>query len=109
MTNHPYPAHVIERVAKGLWNTTPASGALDWEDLQPEDSINRKDVYLEKANAALQALWDASRIDTIQQLKKVPDFSILVDNEGFEYKAYEIRNPNIFPAHVLYWGDANGA
>lgn len=103
MTNHPYPNNVRQAVAKTIGQQILVM--REWDDLNDET----KHAFLTDADQVLQALWDASRIDTIQQLKKVPDFSILVDNEGFEYKAYEIRNPNIFPAHVLYWGDANGA
>jgi len=110
MTAHPYPQTVVEAVAKALWDTAPASAVIDWEDIQPEDTRNRRSDYLEKAHAALSALWEASRVDTWEELESVPQFASV--------KAVRHVTPNTargllsggrlahdLPAHVLYWGD----
>ena len=83
MTNHPYPEHVVEAVQK----------QMDWAGAT--------------AQVALQALWDASRVDSIEQLESVPDFASLVDGEGFTYRTYELRNPKVFPVNIIYWGDTD--
>lgn len=94
MTAHPYPDHVRDAVAAALngeWNPAyePILTAL----------------FRDYAETALTALWEASRVDTIEQLDAIPDFSSLVDDDGFTYRAYELRNPNVFPVHVVHWGD----
>lgn len=55
--NHPYPAHVVEAVAKALWETAPASQVIGWDDLAPQDSQHSD--YTSKANTALNALWES--------------------------------------------------
>lgn len=99
---HPYPNHIIDAVANVLsqeFHSAYEIGSFD--DLTVYD----QDTYKDKASYVLRTLWDASRIDSIEQLEQVPPFSILVDDSGLEYGAYEIRNPNIFPLHVIFWSD----
>ena len=108
MTAHPYPEKVVEAVAKALWDTTPASEVLDWEDIQPEDTRNRRSVYLEKAEAALTALWEASRVDTMAQVDALPHGTLLHTSTGTfmaaGVMADRYRGTHL-PAHVIYWGD----
>lgn len=109
---HPYPQTVVEAVAKELWNTAPASAVIDWEDIQPEDTRNRRSDYLEKAHAALSALWEASRVDTVEQAMQLADDAILWGADDREHDKFTISNANIrcelsavLPAHVIHWGD----
>lgn len=94
MTNHPYPEHVVEAVQK----------QMDWAG--------------STAQVALQALWDASRVDTPDELDKLADEAIVHDGY-FHYEkdvhswlggiafgyipSYEMS----VPAHVIYWGDTD--
>ena len=97
--NHPYPEHIRQAVAGQF------AGLLGYVfgDLPEHD----QDLFRRNADMILQALWDASRVDSIEQLESVPDFASLVDGEGFTYRTYELRNPKVFPVNIIYWGDTD--
>lgn len=105
MTARPYPQTVVEAVAKALWDTAPASAVIDWEDIQPEDTRNRRSDYLEKAHAALSALWEASRVDSLEQLDALPNDAVLLDVTGVVADDYVTHCIVDLPARIIHWGD----
>ena len=103
--NHPYPKHVIEAVAVAILNY--------YEYLD-----GRNTSAVEIANVALTGLWEASRVETPDQLDKLADQAIIHDGyfhyekdvyswlggTGYEYiPSYEMS----LPSHVIYWGDSD--
>ncbi|NWN89214.1 MAG: hypothetical protein HLX51_11855 [Micrococcaceae bacterium] len=86
MSNHPYPQHVVDAVQK----------QMDWSG--------------STAQVALQALWDASRIDSVEDAQKLPDGTKLINDKGI-FVAEAVRRYHFyaeeFPAHVIYWGDSH--
>lgn len=101
MPKHFFPSHVVEAVAKRLAKQRFIQEPFD------ELSDHDKKSLVNDTSGLLQALWDASRVDSIEQLESVPDFASLVDGEGFTYRTYELRNPKVFPVNIIYWGDTD--
>lgn len=106
MTNqHPYPAHVVEAVAEQLTAIfKPFSDQVRFKDM----AESTQDVYRRNASMALTALWEASRVDTIEQLEALPNDAIVIDSNGFWIETV-LEAPSEFddedyPAHVIYWG-----
>jgi len=109
MSKHPYPKHVIKAAAKALLkssetrNTFGAGG--DWE--AAGHTIQQE--FLDHANTALQALWDASRVDTPDALEIFADKHwdpkiALVDARGTTWplEDYELIPSDGYPAHVIF-------
>ena len=110
MSKHPYPKHVIEAVAKALLksseprNTFGAGG--DWE--AAGHTIQQE--FLDHANTALQALWDASRVDDMAQVDALPTGTLLITSTGSFMSATTMSDAfrwTHLPAHVIFWGDKN--
>lgn len=111
MSKHPYPDHVVEAVAEAMGRSRTGE---DWGRFQ--------DYFIEHTHVALQALWDASRVETYEALSQVPDGTVIFDNDGYIgmkrspgqwMEMLEVDNEGIFegsffiPAHVIYWGDTD--
>ena len=86
MSNHPYPEHVVEAVQK----------QMDWAG--------------STAQVALQALWDASRVDTLDQLDELDHKIVVIDRTGHvadDYVSRQSIDHTDLPAHVIHWGDTD--
>ena len=102
MTVHPYPQKIRQAVAE-----TVARQILvmkDWRDLDSQT----QHAFLTDADEILAALWEASRVDTLEQLEKLPRDVALIDRHGRVESDYAGTN-NIdsgdLPAHIMHWGD----
>lgn len=106
MTTHPYPHKVVEAVARALLKSGETRGAFgDGGDWDATGYVIRSE-FMEHANTALTALWEASRVDTKDQLDSLPDHSFIVDESGCCISEIpDDFNVGYLPAHVLYWGD----
>lgn len=116
-TNNPYPKHIIDAVANVLsqeFHSAYEIGSFD--DLTVYDQY----AYKDKASYVLRTLWDASRIDTYEQLAQVPDGTVIIDELGyigmkvraglwtefFDNDHMIISEKSFYvPAHVIFWGD----
>ena len=97
MSKHPYPEHVVEAVAEAMGKSRTGE---DWGRFQ--------EYFIEHTHVALQALWDASRVDDLHGL---PDRAIYVDEHGGVGIVGRARQPGHCdmnqPSTILYWGDTD--
>lgn len=98
MSKHPYPDHVRDAVADAIESLFMEADT--WEKIDAaHDNL---------ADTALQALWDASRVDDLHGL---PDRAIYVDEHGgvgIVGRARQTGHCDMNqPATILYWGDAS--
>ena len=101
MSKHPYPDHVRQAIA-----TTIARQVLvmrSWSDLTKQTL----DAFLTDADEVLQALWDASRIDDVEQVDELPNDAVLIDRNRAVADDYVTHCIIDLPAHVLHWGDTD--
>lgn len=102
---HPYPEHVLDAVEEAL-----------------RDKLYEGALPVQLAEVALQALWEASRVETYEALSQVPDGTVIFDTDGSIgmkrspgqwADMLEVDNEGIFegsffiPAHVIYWGESD--
>ncbi|MDN6679451.1 MAG: hypothetical protein L0L17_07115, partial [Yaniella sp.] len=76
MTAHPYPQKIRQTVAE-----TVARQILvmkEWGDLDSQT----QHAFLTDADEILAALWEASRVGTLEQLEKLPRDVALIDRHG---------------------------
>jgi len=101
---HPYPEHVVEAVAEALWNVSEGSVILSWNELG--DNQTRAYQYT-KANTALNALWDAIRVDEIRQVDDLMPNALLRTTDGYMWAGAVANKQDVdlLPAHVLHWGN----
>lgn len=105
---HPYPKHVVEAVAKALMKSSEGRDAFgaggDWEAA----GSTIKQEFLGHANAALQALWDASEVRTFGDISRLPGTAIIANREGNTASLSDFLGIQEVgaPAHVIFWGDA---
>lgn len=97
---HPYPDHVRDAVADAIESLFMEADT--WEKIDAaHDNL---------ADTALQALWEASRIDSVEDAKKLPAGTKLINGKGI-FVAEAVRHYDFyaeeFPAHVIYWGDSD--
>lgn len=116
MTKHRYPSHVVEAVAEALWETAPGSIVTEWA----RTSRSQREGSLRKADAALNALWSASRVNTLRELAELPEESIAIDSyddpaEKFSEDSWVIPGDSglypcesvaLLPARVIHWGSS---
>ena len=99
MSKHPYPEHVVEAVAEAMGRSRTGE---DWGRF--------KEYFIEHTHVALQALWDASRVDNAQEASQLPDQTLLINYAG-AFVAEAVRQHDFtddeFPAHIVYWGDTD--
>jgi|SRR5690625_1889029 len=98
MTAHPYPQHVMESVATAIFDHYNAWDGLDI-------------TVVATAEIALSALWEASRVDTVEQLGQLHDYAYIIDANGYwgDKEDYlEESDPAAWPMRVIYWGDSRG-
>ena len=107
--NHPYPEHIRQAVAGQF------AGLLGYvfNELPDHD----QDLFRRNADMILTALWDASRVDTVEQLDALPDEAVI--NDGYFTQTKDVNqwtggfhqfanNDQIdLPVHVIYWGDSD--
>ena len=104
MSKHPYPEHIRDKVALGLF----AADCEDNPELDPNEEPHPG--YYEYADTALQALWDASRVDTLDQLDELDHKIVVIDRTGHVADDYVSRHDidhTDLPAHVIHWGDTD--
>lgn len=101
MSKHPYPEHVVEAVAKRLAKQRFIQEPFD------ELSDHDKKSLVNDTSGLLQALWESSRIDSVEDAKKLPAGTKLINDKGI-FVAEAVRHYDFyaeeFPAHVIYWG-----
>jgi len=112
MSDHPYPDYIRQAVA-----TTIARQVLvmrSWSDLTKQT----RDAFLTDADEVLQALWDASRVDSVEQLEALPENAIVHDGYfSYEKDVYAWRGGGVpyyithdemdLPMNIIYWGDTD--
>ena len=101
---HPYPEHVVEAVARGMY----ADDCKDYNQLDP--SADAHPGYYEYAESALAALWEASRVDTLDQLAQLPGDEVILGQDywlGYTPDAQFQLKTDDLPAYVLHWGDTD--
>ena len=99
MSNHPYPDHVVEAVAEAMGRSRTGE---DWGRF--------KEHFIERTHVALQALWDASRVDTLDQLDELDHKIVVIDRTGHvadDYVSRQDIDHTGLPAHVIHWGDTD--
>lgn len=104
MSKHPYPKHVITGVAKALMKSSEGRDAFgaggDWEAA----GHTIKQEFLGHAETALQTLWDASRVDTVEQSEQMSDDMRLKTFRDAYMAPWSVDAEDL-PAHVIDWGD----
>lgn len=91
MSEHPYPEHVLDAVEEAL-----------------RDKLYEGALPVKLAETALQALWDASRVDTLDELDALDYKAVVIDRTGYVADDFVTHNDidhSDLPAHVIYWGD----
>lgn len=108
MSKHPYPEHVVESVAEAL--ARQRGYTLQYSEL----NSYHQNYLANDARAVLQALWDAGRVDTLQQVDQLADDVILWGADDMEHDKFTLHVADInnelskaLPAHVIYWGDSD--
>jgi len=101
MTNtHPYPQTVVEAVAKGI-NPEAFAERLG---RHPDDIRYAQSRAMQRAEGALSALWEASRVDDVDQL---PDDAVYLNDLGGIGFVGADRNTHMVDhmEHIIHWGD----
>ena len=92
MKKHQYPQHVVDAVQNAILNKT---------------NIYHGPVARQLAEVALEALWDASRVDTLDQLAQLPGVEVILGQDywlGYTPDAqFQLDNDDL-PARILHWG-----
>jgi len=91
MTAHPYPKKVMECVAVAIFEHYNRSDGLDI-------------TAVDTAEVALSALWEASRVDDVDQL---PDDAVYLNDLGGIGFVGADRNTHMVDhmEHIIHWGD----
>lgn len=92
--NHPYPAHVLQKVAAEIRYSVPTLQA--WEARALAESV-------------LVTLWEASRVDSAEDLADIHDDALILTKKyGTQWghiMKIMLTRPAHYPAHVLHWGN----
>lgn len=124
MSKHPYPEHIVEAIkeqlAKGYGDLYVCTrddsawsyGTMSLDDFHRLDSD--EDVLGDLANDMLEMLWDASRVDTVEDVYELPDDAVLVGRDGKDHDTTTVwyadkdgSTNQVLPAHIVYWGDTD--
>ena len=104
MKKHQYPQHVVDAVQNAILDKT---------------NIYHGPVARQLAEVALEALWEASRIESMHTLEVLDRDAILLDVDGCSWSQEfpgewwcaghdRHESPQIneydLPAHILHWG-----
>lgn len=99
MTAHPYPQRVRQAVANEVCLQILGKPLVKTGD-------QTRHAFLADADQILSALWEASRVDTIEQLDALPYNAALIDVNGVVADDYVTHCIVDLPAHIIHWGDA---
>lgn len=104
MNTHPYPHKVVEAVARALLKSGETRGGFgaggDWD----ATGYVVRSEFMEHANTALTALWEASRVVDTDQ---IPDDAVYMNDlggigfVGSDRDTCEVNRME----HIIYWGD----
>lgn len=103
MSKHTYSEDIVEKAAYAIWETQysdPADAKDDWDRYAPE---TEKDEYREQANAVLQALWDASVLESLEETEGYPEDARVVTEKGAFMAPWSLDREDL-PARLVYWG-----
>lgn len=103
MTAHQYPPHIVGAVAEGI---NPEAFA-ELLGRHPDDIRYAQSRAMQRAEAALTALWEASRVDAFGDLAGLPGSAIIANRQGNTASLNDFLGIQEVgsPAHIIHWGD----
>lgn len=81
-TSHPYPAHIVEVVAKTLFETQHAANGYRAASFWNQTGSIKRGEYTALAHKTLNALWDALQVGDATHMQAVPDDAIVLSATG---------------------------